>query len=122
MKEIADVVVVTGAGKGIGRSIAHAYAGYGAKVIIAEKDPEHGRKTETDIVTAGNSAFFIQCDVSHPENVEQLFGKISDLFGSVDILINNAGISKWKSPYILSVEEWDEIINTNLRGVFLCSR
>ena len=122
MDSTGDIVIVTGAGKGIGRSIAWSYALKGAKVVIAEKDPALGRETETSIVTSGNTAVFIQLDVSNSRDVEEFFIKIIEMFGKVDILINNAGISKWKSPYELPVEEWDEIINTNLRGIFLCSR
>ena len=116
------VVIVTGAGRGLGSSIAETYASKGAKVILAEKELWLGMETEKRIISAGGLAIFIQTDVSLPEEIEELFRKSLELYGTVDILINNAGISKWKSPYEISVEEWDEIINTNLRSVFLCSR
>ncbi len=122
MQTNGDVVIVTGAGRCIGRSIAWSYALKGAKVVIAEKDPALGSDTETSIIKSGKTAKFIQLDVSNSANVEEFFMKINEIFGKADVLINNAGISKWKSPYDLSVEEWDEIINTNLRGTFLCSR
>ncbi|MCR6545771.1 glucose 1-dehydrogenase [Dehalobacterium formicoaceticum] len=116
------VVIVTGAGKGIGKCIAQSYAAEGAKVIIAEKNPEWGLETETSILAAGGKATYIQTDVSHSMDIEKLIQKTTERHGSIDILINNAGVSKWKSPYQLTVEEWDEIININLRSVFLCSR
>ena len=116
------VVIVTGAGRGLGSSIAQTYASKGAKVVLAEKVRSLGLDTEKSILSEGGIATFIQTDISHPEEIEELFRKISGLYGTVDILINNAGISKWKSPYEITVEEWDEIINTNLRSVFLCSR
>jgi NAD(P)-dependent dehydrogenase (short-subunit alcohol dehydrogenase family) len=116
------LVIITGAGKGIGRCIAQTYASKGAKVVLAEKDPELGSETEKIIASDGGTATFIRADISNPRDIEQLMKTAIDLYGTVDILINNAGISQWKSPYDISVEEWDEIINTNLRGTFLCSR
>lgn len=99
-----------------------AYAAEGAKVVLAEKDITAGSETESAINDKGGEAVFIQTDVSNPEDIEVLFTKTLVLFGKVDILINNAGYSKWISPYDLSVDDWDSIINTNLRSVFLCSR
>jgi len=116
------VVIVTGSGKGIGRSIAMRYASEGANVIVAKKDELSGSETEKSILSAGGTAKFIRTDVSNPGDILAMVSKTVELFGTVDIIINNAGISKWKSPYEISVEEWDVIINTNLRGAFLCSR
>lgn len=116
------VVVVTGAGKGIGRAIALSYASHGAKVIIAELDISLGKATERAIRTNGGEARFIQTDVRKEANIKELLAKTIKLYGKIDILINNAGIYKWKSPYDLKIEEWDEILNINLRSVFLCSK
>ena len=116
------VVIVTGAGKGIGHCIARTYAGEGAKVVLAEKDDGLGSDIEKSILSSGGSAKYIQTDVSRQKDIENLIIRTVELFGKIDILINNAGITKWKSPYDLPIEEWDEIINTNLRSVFLFSR
>lgn len=116
------VVIVTGAGKGIGKSIARAYAENGAMVVIAEKDPSNGSATEKTIKSSGGIAEFIRTDVSRKDDVSGMIWKTVEKFDTLDILINNAGISRWASPYDLPVDEWDEIINTNLRSVFLCSR
>jgi NAD(P)-dependent dehydrogenase (short-subunit alcohol dehydrogenase family) len=116
------VVIVTGAGKGIGRCIAETYASKDAIVVIAEKDAELGDAAEKVIRSKGKKVEFIQIDVSREDDVNELIRKTVEKFGRTDILINNAGISRWVSPYDLSVEDWDEIINTNLRSVFLCSR
>ena len=116
------VVIITGAGRGIGRCVAQWYAAQGARVVIAEKDIEAGRDVEQEIVSTGGEAFFIQTDVSSPGDVQDLMKKTVERFAAIHILINNAGISIWKTPGQLSVEEWDEVINTNLRGAFLCAR
>ncbi len=122
MRFKGKVVIITGSGHGIGASIAMAYASEGASVIIAEKDQELGSETEKIIVTEGFKATHILTDVSNPDDIKALVSKSVSLFGRVDILVNNAGISLMKSPYELTVDEWDTVLNTNLRGMFLCSR
>jgi NAD(P)-dependent dehydrogenase (short-subunit alcohol dehydrogenase family) len=116
------VVIVTGSGKGIGHSIALTYATAGARVILAEKDPEAGKDAEEMIKSAGGMVKYVKTDISDPEDIINMIGETVRLFGTIDILINNAGISKWVSPYDLTVEDWDAVLNTNLRGTFLCSR
>jgi NAD(P)-dependent dehydrogenase (short-subunit alcohol dehydrogenase family) len=116
------IVIVTGAGSGIGRGIAKAYAREGAQVIIAEKNPNSGKSTEREIKTSRGNALFIQTDVSIPEQITALVRQVVETYGRIDILINNVGVSKWASPYELTVEAWDAILNTNLRSVFLCAR
>lgn len=116
------VVIVTGAGRGIGKSIAQMYASNGAKVVIAEKDITLGKDTEEEILSSGGTAIFLNTDVVKEKDIIQLIKQTVDKYGTIDILINNVGVSRWKSPYELTVEEWDEIININLRSVFLCSR
>jgi NAD(P)-dependent dehydrogenase (short-subunit alcohol dehydrogenase family) len=122
MSNKSKIVVVTGSGKGIGRCIACTYAAEGAFVYIAEKDQISGKETEILIRGKGGKAEFILTDVSKAEDILNLFTKISQQHQRADILINNTGISVWKSPYELTVNEWDEVINTNLRSAFLCSR
>ena len=116
------VVIVTGAGRGIGKSIAQMYASNGAKVVIAEKDITLGKDTEEEILSSGGTAIFLHTDVSREKDIIQLIKQTVDKYGTIDILVNNVGVSRWKSPYELTVDEWDEIININLRSVFLCSR
>ncbi|MFY0544111.1 SDR family NAD(P)-dependent oxidoreductase [Brevibacillus sp. H7] len=117
-----QVVLVTGAGRGIGRSVAATYASKGAVVVIAERNAGDGETAVQSIQEQGGQAVFIQTDVSVPADIEQLFRRVDEQWGRLDVLINNAGITMWKSPYELSLEEWDRVVNTNLRSVFLCSR
>ncbi|KUO60313.1 MAG: 3-ketoacyl-ACP reductase [Gracilibacter sp. BRH_c7a] len=116
------VVVVTGSGKGIGRCIAQTYASHEARVVIAEKEESFGIETESLIKNSGGKAVFVPTDVSRPYDVEQLMERVREIYGYIDVLINNAGVSKFLSPYELTIEQWDNIINTNLRSVFISSR
>jgi len=119
-----SIVVVTGSGRGIGRAVAAMYAEHGAHVVVADRDPEAGTAVAREIQEkcGEEAALFHPADVSRPEEIEQLMQMVDERWGRLDVLVNNAGISVWKSPYDLSVEEWDHILNTNLRSVFLCSR
>ncbi len=116
------VVVVTGGGRGIGQGVALAYAARGAQVIIAEHQEKLGAETEDIITSKGYKGVHIPTDVSDPQQIVTLMEMVQRRFGTIQILINNAGISRFESPYELNVEDWDKIMNTNLRGVFLCSR
>lgn len=116
------VVVVTGSGKGIGRGVALAYAEAGAHVIIAEIEPDLADQTQRLIQAKGGQAVVILTDMSNPQDIIDLMKAVENQFGCLDILINNAGIGVWQSPYELTVEAWDYVINVNLRGIFLCSR
>lgn len=110
------VVIVTGGAQGIGKAVANAYGKNGAKVVIADVN-EKGRQTADEI-----DATFIRTDVKNPLDIIHLMDDAHHKFGRIDIVVNNAGVSRFKSLYELTVEEWDEVVNTNLRGVFLCAR
>ncbi|QBP39926.1 SDR family NAD(P)-dependent oxidoreductase [Paenisporosarcina antarctica] len=114
----AQVVIVTGASQGIGRGIAEAYVAKGAQVIIADMNEELGTEVSDQLVRS----VFIKTDVRKEEDVKRLMGQTIAKFGRIDILINNAGKSDFKPLFELSITEWDDLINTNLRSVFLCSR
>jgi len=115
-------VIITGAGKGIGKGIALLYAEKGACVVIADRDPVAGKETESYIKEHGGEALFIETDVRREEDIIRLMDTAYQKYGKINILINNAGVSKFASLFELSIEEWDDIINTNLRSVFLSSR
>ncbi len=116
------VVIVTGAGKGIGKEIAISYAEQGAKVVIADKTKQDVEETVQLLTECEKECLGITVDVRAPEAIKSLVQETVQKYGAIDILINNAGISFWKSPYDITLEEWDSVIHTNLRGTFLCSR
>lgn len=116
------VVIVTGGSNGIGMAIVEAYAEQDARVIIADIDGIKGKELEAELLQKDNVASFIQCDLRLPEDITHVMEETIKLYGKIDILINNAGKSVWKSPYELTVDEWDELIHTNLRSTFLYSR
>ncbi|MFS0875991.1 SDR family NAD(P)-dependent oxidoreductase [Solibacillus isronensis] len=115
-------VIVTGAAQGIGRSVATHFAKAGANVVIADLEHDLGVQLAGELQKEGYSAIFAETDVRSEESVTQLMEMAVARFGEIHILINNAGKGKWISPLELSLEDWDDIINTNLRSVFLCSR
>jgi NAD(P)-dependent dehydrogenase (short-subunit alcohol dehydrogenase family) len=122
MRFTNNVVIVTGAANGIGRGIASAYAVQGAKVIMADFQEAEGKNTEAEIKQSGGDVHFVKTDVRKEEDIIELMKFAKKNFGRIDVLINNAGKGLFKSPYEVTVEEWDDIIQTNLRSVFLCSR
>jgi len=115
-------VLITGAGAGIGKQLAHGYAEQGAFVILADRDEATVEQVLLSIKSEGGDGLAYTIDVSNPEQISSMMESIADVHGKLDILINNAGLGVWKSPYDLELDEWDYVINTNLRGTFLCSR
>ncbi len=115
-------VIVTGAANGIGRAIAMLYAEKGANVVLADIDVTSGTKTAAEIKEHGGEALFVKADVRIESDIVHLMETAYKTYTHIDILINNAGKSISKSPYDLSVDEWEDVINTNLRSVFLASR
>ena len=117
------VVIVTGAAHGIGRGIADLYASKGAYIVVADIDSKKGEQTVEGINgVSENRAIFVKTDMKKPEEIINLIKVTVKTFGAIHILINNVGVSKNKSVFDLSVDEWEDVIHTNLRSVFLCSR
>jgi len=116
------VAIITGAGGGIGRTLAKAYAEQGATVVLIDKDERGLQHTRDLLINSGYEPFTYKLDLSQPDEIESVMKEIKASLGRVNILINNAGLGVFKSPYDLTIEEWDYVINTNLRGTFLCSR
>lgn len=118
----SKTVIITGAANGIGRGVALQYAMQGAYVVIADIDEKAGTETASLIKKQGGNAIFVQTDVRREADIVRLMEIAFQTYGRIDILINNAGKGLFKSPYDLTLEEWDDLINTNLRSAFLCSR
>ncbi len=123
MDELKDkVVIVTGAGKGIGKGIAQMFAESGSRVILATKDDEEGIAVERELLQAGYWAKYIQTDVSDEGSVKHLIDRVISQEHYIDVLVNNAGITLFKSILEASLEDWNKVIDTDLKGVFLCSK
>ncbi len=125
MKKNLDgqVAVVTGGGRGIGSAIAHKLAQLGASVMVCGRTRDPIETTAKAIVSSGLKADAVECDVMDLHSVESLARQVDRKFGRLDVLVNNAGIGSFNSPlHSLSPEDWDKVLNTNLRGVYYCMR
>lgn len=116
------VAVVTGAGRGMGQAVALRLGREGARVVVAELNPEHGREVAGEISSAGGSAIALPVDVSRVADVGRLFDEVAKAYGAVDILVNNAGIGVAKPVLEYTEADWDRQMGVNVKGVFFCSQ
>lgn len=117
------IALVTGAASGIGKAIAIAFAREGADVIVADKVAEvHAAEVLAGIRGHGGEALFVHTDVSDGESVRSMADAALARFGRVDILVNNAGIFTESLIENMPIDDWDRVVDTNLRGTFLCTR
>jgi 3-oxoacyl-[acyl-carrier protein] reductase len=117
------VTIITGASRGIGRSVAIELAKAGAKVVINYAGNEAAaEEVKNIIVTAGGQAITMQADVSNTEAVDAMIKKTIDVFGRIDILVNNAGITRDNLLMRMKEEDWDAVMNINLKGIFVCTK
>lgn len=117
------IALITGAGAGIGRATAQKFADEGAKVVVSDIDQPGGEETVSLIKGRGGDAVFVRADVSDPEGVARLVDETVNVFGRLDCACNNAGIEGRIAPLAdQTVENFDAILNVNLRGTFLCLR
>ncbi|MGD6962887.1 3-oxoacyl-[acyl-carrier-protein] reductase [Fictibacillus phosphorivorans] len=116
-------VLVTGASRGIGRAIALYFARNGAKVAVNYSGSEaKANEVVNEIKENGGTAFAIKADISSSEDVTNMVKTVVDEFGSLDVLVNNAGITRDNLLMRMKEEDWDAVINTNLKGVFLTTK
>jgi 3-oxoacyl-[acyl-carrier protein] reductase len=121
--EEGRVAIVTGGGRGIGRAVAVRLAEAGANLAISyRQDDAAAGETAQRVREAGVECELFKGDVSSPESVEALFKGVGDAFGRVDILVNNAGITRDNLMMRMKEEEFDEVLRTNLKGTYLCTR
>ena len=117
------VAIVTGAGRGIGKAIALAFADAGADIVVAEVDKSLAEQTAGEVVAKGRKALVVPTDVRVPGQVDRMVEQALNKFGRIDVLVNNAGGWTVKSPVLeMKDKDWDDCIELNLRSVFLCCK
>jgi NAD(P)-dependent dehydrogenase (short-subunit alcohol dehydrogenase family) len=116
------VAIVTGSASGIGRAIADCFVTHGAIIIVADLNQAGIDKTVDEIRAAGGRAFGSRTDVSRQEQTRELMDKVVADHGRIDILVNNAGISRYRPFATTTGEDWDVVLNVDLKGVFFCSQ
>lgn len=116
------VALVTGAGRGIGKAIALDLAAAGADIVFTNRTPELAEATKGEIEALGRKCVAMQADVGNPEQVQQLVSQALESFSSIDILVNNAGVTRDQLFMRMSAEDWREVMNVNLDGMFHVTR
>jgi len=115
--------LVTGADRGIGQGIARALAGAGSRVAVNYVGtPEHADETVRELLALGVDAFAVKADVRQPSEIAAMVDTVVERFGRLDLLVNNAGVQSWKAFLDVTEEEWDLVIDTNLKGCFFCTQ
>jgi 3-oxoacyl-[acyl-carrier protein] reductase len=116
------IAVITGASRGIGRSIALALAAKGATIVAVDMDQATTEAVVAELQAAGGKALAVVGNVTVPADVERMIDATMEAFGRVDILVNNAGITRDGLLMRMKDEDWDAVLNVNLKGAFLCTR
>jgi 2-deoxy-D-gluconate 3-dehydrogenase len=116
------VALVTGASRGIGASVALALAGENYDLAITSRDPDRLQEISEQIVNNNRSVYPIKLDVKETDVIPEIVNNIETEFGPIEALVNNAGVNLPRAALDLSPDEWDEVLDTNLRGLFFCSQ
>ena len=116
------VAAITGAGMGLGQAVAMLFASEGARVVVGEIDGEKGKETVELIRAKGGEAAHVQMDVRLRQDAERLTRDAVEVFGRLDVLVNNVGVQINKDVVDTSEDEWDFVVDTNLKSMFLCSK
>ena len=115
-----QVVVVTGASRGIGKAIAEAFANQGANVACIATSQSNAESTSKEINARGGISRGFGCDISQKDQVDKVFGQISEELGSPSVLVNNAGVTRDNLLIRMQDSEWDDVLNVNLKGTYHC--
>src|ERR671913_1987153 len=116
------VALVTGAGRGIGRARATRFAREGARVCLADVQPDNPAEAAAVLVDGGMDAFAARMDVTSRTEVEDTIAKTVERYGRLDILVNNAGVTRDNLSHKMTDEDWRTVLNVHLTGTFFCSR
>jgi NAD(P)-dependent dehydrogenase (short-subunit alcohol dehydrogenase family) len=122
MRLDGKVAIVTGAASGIGEATAKLFAREGAKVVLADIDRGNGTRVAAEIRTEAGQGVFVPTDVASEEQVRQMVETTVRTYGGVDVLVNNAGTYVTGKVHELTSEQWDQVMNVDLKGAFLCSK
>ena len=117
-----QVGIVTGGGQGLGKVFCHAFAEAGADIVVAEINESTGPVTVDEVISKGRRALFIPTDVRDPESVTAMVNQTLATFGRIDFLMNNAGIVHHLEVEKVALSDWQNVLDVNLNGVFLCSQ
>jgi len=120
MKLKDKIAIVTGGASGIGQAIARAYAREGADVVVADVNLEGARGTVADVVAAGRRGLAVRTDVASPDDIQALIATTVETFGRIDVLFNVAGVMNAYSVLDTTLAQWNQTLDVNLRGTFLC--
>ena len=116
------IAIVTGAGRGMGRAVAHRLAAGGAKVVVNDMEPDSAEAVASELRGQGDEAVAAPGDVSSSSDVKSMVDAAIENFGALHILVNNAGILRPTAVIDIEEDEWDLVVSVNLRGTYLCSR
>jgi len=116
------VCVITGSTSGIGEACAKDMAAEGGKVVVSGRNEKEGARIVNEIKEAGGEAIFVRANVAVEDDVKNLIAKAVEAFGRLDVLVANSGIGSLGDPHEVETDEWDRVLDINLKGVFLCDK
>lgn len=122
MRLEGKVAIITGSAQGIGKAAAELFVKEGAKVVIADVDERKGKNFEEELRNQGYEVYYYPLDVANKNDVTNMVQKVIEKYGRIDILINNAGITRDAMLVKMSENDFDQVINVNLKGVFNCTQ
>jgi 3-oxoacyl-[acyl-carrier protein] reductase len=114
--------IITGGGRGIGRAIAESLARHGVNMVVVDVNLDIAKEAAAELEKAGIKSIALKADVANAVDVHSIFEEVLREFGKVEILVNNAGITRDALLLRMKEEDWDSVININLKGTFLCSK